>query len=221
MAAGCAMSSTPNSSTDDRAGLPVSGFGEVQGSTVQILPGESEPMAGGMMVSYSPVAMAQRAARFRSLLFRQWLGVAISLAISVVWWLIFSPELYSLLFWLLIFSVAWSLLRVLSTIVKLRRARKTTSQVPLGPAFQIDNDGLVLSTVPEGERVGWPDVRLIKGRNKFFNPGPRIEFAWGSDRTWSVAIIVLDAAPSVIDSALRAFSLGRFGLDLSAVDEIW
>ncbi len=97
------MSSTPNSSTDDRAGLPVSGFGEVQGSTVQILPGESEPMAGGMMVSYSPVAMAQRAARFRSLLFRQWLGVAISLAISVVWWLIFSPELYSLLFWLLIF----------------------------------------------------------------------------------------------------------------------
>ena len=29
-----------------------------------------------------PVAMAQRAARFRSLLFRQWLGVAISLAIS-------------------------------------------------------------------------------------------------------------------------------------------
>ena len=178
-------------------------------------------MAGGMMVSYSPVAMAQRAARFRSLLFRQWLGVAISLAISVVWWLIFSHELYSLLFWLLIFSVAWSLLRVLITIVKLRRARKTTSQVPLGPAFQIDNDGLVLSTVPEGERVGWPDVRLIKGRNKFFNPGPRIEFAWGSDRTWSVAIIVLDAAPSVIDSALRAFSLGRFGLDLSAVDEIW
>ena len=144
----------------------MSGLGEVQGPTVQVLPGESEPLAiGGMMVSYSPVAMAQRAARFRSLLFRQWLGVAISLAISVVWWLIFSPELYSLLFWLLIFSVAWSLLRVLITIVKLRRARKTTSQVPLGPAFQIDNDGLVLSTVPEGERVGWPDVRLIKERH--------------------------------------------------------
>lgn len=167
----------------------MSGFGEVQGSTVQILPGESEPMAVGMMVSYSPVAMAQRAARFRLLLFRQWLGVAISLAISVVWWLIFSPELYSLLFWLLIFSVAWSLLRVLITIVKLRRARKTTSQVPLGPAFQIDNDGLGARRFRRGS--GWAGrTWLIKGRNKFFNPGPRIEFAWGSDRTWSVAIIV-------------------------------
>ena len=200
----------------------MSGFDQVEAPTVQVLLAESDsPAAGGMLVSYSPVAMAQRAARFRALLFRQWLGVAISVVISVVWWLIFSPELYSLLFWLLIASVAWSLLRVLATIVKLRRARKTTSQVPLGPAFQIDNHGLVLSTVPEGERVGWPEVRLIKGRNKFFNPGPQIEFAWGNNRTWSVAIIVLDAAPGVIDSALRAFSLGRFGLDLSSVDEIW
>lgn len=176
---------------------------------------------GGMLVSYSPVAMAQRAARFRGLLLRQWLGVAISALISVAWWYLFRPEPYSLLFWLLIASVAWSLARVISTIVKLRRARRTTSQVPLGPAFQIDNHGVVLSTVPEGDRIGWPDVRLVKGRNKLFNPGPRLEFAWQPDRSWSVPIIVLDSPPSVIDSALRAFSLGRFGLDLSAVDDIW
>ncbi|MGB3955984.1 MAG: hypothetical protein WBL05_12000 [Brooklawnia sp.] len=179
------------------------------------------PASGGMMVSYSPVAMAQRAARLRSLLFRQWLGVVISAVISVVWWLIFKPEPDSLLFWLLIAAVAWSLGRVLTTIVKLRRARKTTARVPLGPAFQIDNQGLVLSTVPEGERVDWSQVSRIQGRNKVFNPGPRLEFAWGPDRAWSVPIIVLDAPPGVIDSALRAFSLGRFGLDLSKVDEIW
>lgn len=174
-----------------------------------------------MLVSYTPVAMAQRAAKIRSLLFRQWLGVGISLLLGAVWWFLFKPAVFSLLFWLLIGSVTWSVIRVVTSLIKLRRARRTTSQVPLGPAFQIDNHGVVLSSVPSGERIAWPQVRLVKGRNKFFNPGPRLEFAWGVDQVWSVPIIVLDAPPSVIDSAMRAFSQGRFGLDLSSVDEIW
>lgn len=174
-----------------------------------------------MLVSYSPVAMAQRAAGFRKLLFRQWFGVFISAAISGLWWFFFRPETFSFLFWLLIGSVVLSLVRVVVTIIKLRRARKTTSQVPLGPAFQIDNHGVVLATTPDGERIGWPEMRVVAGRGKILNPGPRLEFAWGAGRSWSVPIIVLDAPPSVIDSALRAFSLGRFGLDLSSVDEIW
>ena len=176
---------------------------------------------GGMLVSHSPVAMAQRAAGFRSLLFRQWMGVAVSLGISAVWWLLFKPPQGSFLFWLLVASVGLSLARVLTTIVKLRRARRTTAQVPMGPAFQIDNRGVVLASVPSGQRVNWPDVRQVAGRNALFNPGPRLEFRWEVDQSWSVPIIVLDASPSTIDSALRAFSQGRFGLDLSRVDKIW
>lgn len=174
-----------------------------------------------MLVSYSPVAMDQRAASFRGLLPRQWIGVAISVVISVVWWLIFKPELFSVLFWLLIGSVIWSLARVVVTFGRLRAARRTTSQIPPGPAFQIDHQGVVLASAPNGERVGWPDVRVVRGRNKLFNPGPTLEFAWQPHRTWSVPIVVLDAAPSLIDSALRAFSLGRHGMDLSSVDDIW
>lgn len=174
-----------------------------------------------MLVSYTPVAMARRVAMLRSLMLRQWLGVGISLLISVVWWFIFRPEIYSLLFWLLIGSVGLSLIRVLLSIVRLWRARRTASQVPLGPAFQIDNHGIVLASVATGQRIGWPDVRLVKGRDRLFNPGPKLEFAWQEGGRWSVPIIMLDAPPKLIDSALRAFSLGRFGLDLSAVGDIW
>ena len=63
-------------------------------------------------------------------------------------------------------------------------------------------------------------VRQIAGRNRHLAPGPVLEVSW-PDRSWTVPIIALDAPPSVIDSALRAFSLGRFGLDLSSVDDIW
>lgn len=179
------------------------------------------PTGGGMLVSYSPVAMAQRAAGIRALLIRSTIGLVISVVISGLWYYFFRPEPTSFLFWLLVGSVGYSLARVVVQFVQLRRARKTTGQIPLGPAFQIDNHGLVLSTVPAGERIGWAQVRLVKGCNRFFNPGPRLEFSWDPDRNWSVPIIVLDAPPSVIDSALRAFSLGRFGFDLSSVDDIW
>lgn len=191
------------------------------GLPTQTLPSSGPAPGGGMLVGYTPVAMTKRAAMIRKLMFRQWLGVGISLLISVVWWLIFRPEVDSLLFWLLIASVALSLARVVITGVRLWRARRTIGRIPLGPAFQIDNHGVVLATVGTGERIGWPDIRVVKGRGKLFNPGPRLEFGWQPDGHWSVPIIQLDAAPKSIDSALRAFSLGRFGLDLSAVDDIW
>jgi len=179
------------------------------------------PTSGGMLVSYSPVAIAQRAARFRSTLNRRTISLVISAVFSGVLWFFYRPGPATLFFWLLVGAVAYSLAQVIKLFVQLKWARKTTSQVPLGPAFQVDSLGIVLSTVPEGERVGWPDVSVVTGRNKSINPGPRLEFRWGSERSWSVPMIVLDVPPSAIDSALRAYSRGRFGLDLSAVDDVW
>lgn len=179
------------------------------------------PAAGGMLVSYSPVAMAQRAARFRSALNRQTISLVISVVISGGLWFFYRPGPKTLFFWLLVASVAYSLAQVVKRFVQLKWARKTTSQVPWGPAFQVDSFGVVLSSVPQGERVPWSEVSAIAGLNKAINPGPRLEFRWGQGRSWSVPLIVLDVPPSAMDSGLRAYSRGRFGLDLSAVDDIW
>ncbi|WIY82318.1 hypothetical protein [Propionimicrobium sp. PCR01-08-3] len=175
----------------------------------------------GMLVSYSPIAIAQRAGGIRKNLDRTTIMGVISLIITVALYLYFKPETTSVFFWLLIASAAYTVANIIVKFVQLKRARKSTAQVPLGPAFQIDDHGLVLSTRPEGERIDWEQVTSIKGTNKIVNPGPRLEIHWDENRSWSVPIIVLDASPSAVDSALRAFSLGRFGLDLSSVDDIW
>ncbi|WP_341728082.1 hypothetical protein [Brooklawnia sp.] len=179
------------------------------------------PTEAGMLVSYSPVAMAKRAAGIRKNLDRSTVGGVISLVITGVIYYFARPETTSAFFWLLVGNAVYTVVRIIVKFVKLKRARRATAQVPLGPAFQIDDQGLVASTVPEGERIGWEQVTSIAGVNKMLSPGPRLEFRWDADRSWSVPIIVLDSSPSSIDSALRAFSLGRFGLDLSSVDDIW
>lgn len=179
------------------------------------------PVDVGMLVSYSPVAMAKRAAGIRKRLDRTAIVSIFSLLITGAFYYFFRPEPTTVFFWLLVANAVYTVTRVIVLFVQLKRARKATAQVPLGPAFQIDDEGLVASTVPEGERIGWEQVVSVAGVNKVFSPGPRIEIRWDTDRSWSVPIIVLDAPVSSIDSALRAFSLGRFGLDLSSVDDIW
>ena len=185
-------------------------------------PAEPPPLpdGGGMLVSFSPVALAQRTAKLLRQVWFRVFGLVLSVVISVVWYVLVAPERDSILFWLLIASVVLSLGRLVFAIVQQRLARRATSRIPLGPAFQIDNQGVVLSTIAEGERLDWAQVRQIAGRNRHLAPGPVLEVSW-PDRSWTVPIIALDAPPSVIDSALRAFSLGRFGLDLSSVDDIW
>lgn len=175
----------------------------------------------GMMVSYTAEPLANRAAMLRSAMRRRIFSVVLSAIISVVYFLIFRPEVGSFFFWLLLGSVIYSVLLLVWSIVQVVWTRKLIGKVPLGPAFQIDNHGVVISSNPLGERLDWSQVRLIKGRNRIFNPGPQLQFGHGENTVWSVPIIMLDAAPQAIDSALRAFSRGRFGFDLSSVDEIW
>lgn len=188
--------------------------------TVQLQAQSVADIGSGMLINYSPVALAQRTTQLMRQVWLRLVGLVISALISGFWYWYAEPRLDSPIFWLLIGTVVVSLVRLVMAIVQQRLARRSTSRVPLGPAFQIDNHGVVLATSPEGERLGWADVQAIAGRNKRFAPGPMLEFEWG-ERRWSVPIIALDARPAVVDSALRAFSLGRFGLDLSRVDDIW
>lgn len=174
----------------------------------------------GMLVSHSPVAMAKRAGGLRAKLLPSWLGLIFSVALSVAWYLWQRPTASDLLTWLLVASVVASAVRVVVNIVMLRRARIATSRIPLGPAFKIEPEGMVLATCPGGERVAWERITAVHGVDKFFSPGPRFEVLWDGGR-FEVPIIELDAAPSTIDSAMRAYSRGRFGLDLSGVKALW
>ncbi len=178
------------------------------------------PAPTGMLVSYSPVATAKRAGRLRAKLLPNWLRVAASVIISTGWYLWQRPTPKDVLFWLLVISILASVARVVTNIVMLRRARIATSRIMLGPAFKIEPDAVVLGMAPAPERIAWERITSIAGVDKFFSPGPRIEFRWDQGK-WSVPVIELDAAPSTVDSAIRAYSRGRFSFDLSKVAGLW
>ena len=208
------MSSTPSSSTDPGAFAPATVNAQVTGWAAT----PSTPT--GMLVSHSPVAMAKRAGGLRAKLLPSWVSLVLSVAISVGLYLWQRPALTDLFTWLLVLPVVISTVRVVTNIVMLRRARIATSRIPLGPAFKIEPEGMVLATCPGGERVAWERITAVHGVDKFFSPGPRFEVLWDGGR-FEVPIIELDAAPSTIDSAMRAYSRGRFGLDLSGVKALW
>lgn len=184
-------------------------------------PGQPAQPIGGVLVSYTPVALAQRAAALRTVMVRRIVGLAIGIALLLLFVLSGSVQVGGMWFWVLVVSAIYSAGLTGWAIVQAVWTGNETGKVPLGPAFQIDNRGLVLSTTPLGERIDWPDIRSVRGHMKWFNPGPRLEFAWADGRTWSVPVVMLDVPPSGLDSALRAHSLGRFGLDLSGVDDLW
>lgn len=187
----------------------------VEGDAVQ------RALIPGFVVNYTPVAMAQRAANFRAKGRARLVGLAIQILITVGLYFWFEPATSDWFFWLLAAGVVYSLVLVVVPFVKMRRARTATSRVENQPALKVSPAGLLLATRPEGEMVSWEELTSLKGVNKFFCPGPQLAFCWGDGRRWSVPIILLDALPGTIDQAIRAYSRGRFGLDLSAVDELW
>lgn len=175
----------------------------------------------GFVVNYTPVAMAQRAAKFRAKGRARLISLVIQVLITVALYFWFKPATDDWFFWLLVAGLAYSVLLVVVSFVKMVRSRTATSRVENRPALKVNPAGLVLATSAAGEVVSWEELTSLKGVNKYFNPGPRLAFQWGDGRKWSVPIILLDALPGTIDQAIRAYSRGRFGLDLSAVDELW
>ena len=107
-----------------------------------------------------------------------------------------SVQVGGMWFWVLVVSAIYSAGLTGWAIVQAVWTGNETGKVPLGPAFQIDNRGLVLSTTPLGERIDWPDISSVRGHMKWFNPGPRLEFVWADGRTWSVPVVMLNVPPS-------------------------
>ena len=129
-------------------------------------PGQSVQPIGGVLVSYTPVALAQRAAALRTVMVRRIVGLAIGIALLLLFVLSGSVQVGGMWFWVLVVSAIYSAGLTGWAIVQAVWTGNETGKVPLGPAFQIDNRGLVLSTTPLGERIDWPDIRSVRGHMK-------------------------------------------------------
>lgn len=176
------------------------------------------------IVGYTPVRAAGRVARAESLMRRALLSIVLYVAISVGLWFWLRHELS--LGQVLIGGIPSAAI-VLGFVVwrwlELRSARKSLAAVPAGQALRIDHRGI---TVDAGKQTDgarsydWTGLSALRAGGTRVGPGPQliVEHAQGK---WAVPLSYLDTLPGTIDSAVRAYSGGLRGLDLSGLDTLF
>ncbi|GEM_PF-2398887 len=190
--------------------------------------------APGFVVGYTPVKMANQVATMGVKLRSMVMGTLFSAVIwTAVWWWQRaswgSP-------WLLLVGYAISLAGIVWAAFQLFAARRALGRIPVGEALRLTADGMVAHTL-DGQRVqlGWHEVRQVGVWGHEVGAGPRIKVLvprtnqprrfWQRPSSpavaWQMPLYYLDALPGTIDGALRAFSDGRQGLDVTGLDTFW
>lgn len=177
------------------------------------------------IVGYTPVPAAGRVAQAESLMRRALLSVVIYMVLAVVMWIFLREQLGLRAFLLGGVPAAVIVLGfVVWRFLALRSARSALGRVPAGEALRIDHRGVHVDGTADGSRTpatfAWSSISDIRAGGKRTGAGPDlvIEHPGGQ---WSVPLSWLDTLPGTIDSAVRAYSGGRRGLDLSGMDSIW
>ncbi|MHA6513875.1 hypothetical protein [Tessaracoccus sp. Z1128] len=177
---------------------------------------QSERFAAGL----TPLPTAARVTQKRGALRWRVISTLVSLAILAViiltlgrdWpqeWTIAMVALWvgSSVFWLAI------------SIVGLQRAKRDLGRIHDGVAFFFDHDGVEFIT-PPAALVPWDRVAALKLGGGLSGAGPSMVLETAAGPVAKVPLSFLDATPAVIDSAARAYSLGRVGLDVRALDRV-
>jgi hypothetical protein len=167
-----------------------------------------------LLVSYDLERVAEKAERRRRL-FRSRM---ISLLITVVVVLGFAIWLRSkgqpaglwLSALIILISGAWAAV----TFVIFRRARHDLAELRPGTAIRVDRGGIEIA----GLRAGWADVRSVATTKAGIGRSPRLQLTLLDGRTASLALDQVTVLPATLDSTVRAYSGGRQGVDLTALE---
>lgn len=182
-------------------------------------------------VALTPAPTAARIARQRSALRLQVIFALIFGAVLLLVWL--GPQLLpeetrqavqgALPSWSLpALAVVWAvptLARIVFTTVLLERAKKDLAVLGRGVALYIDGTGVEF-VHPEQVRARWVEITALKISGRSWGSGPRLRLEVSGREVASIPISFLDAMPGAIDSAVRARSMGRIGVDASDMDRM-
>ena len=118
--------------------------------------------------------------------------------------------------------VIWAvptLVRIVVTVIFLRRAKRDIASLEQGTALYIDGTGVEF-VHPERVRASWAEITALKISGRSWGPGPRLRLEVSGREVASIPISFLDVLPGTIDSAVRARSMGRIGVDVSDMDQL-
>ena len=182
-------------------------------------------------VALTPDPTVARIARQRSTLRLQVIFALVFVAVLLLVWL--GPQMLpvdarrvvqgALPSWSLpALVVIWAvptLVRIILTAVFLERAKQDLASLGQGAALYIDGTGVEF-VHPEQVRARWAEITALKISGRSWGAGPRLRLEVSGREVASIPVSFLDAMPGAIDSAARARSMGRIGVDASDMDRL-
>ncbi len=107
-------------------------------------------------------------------------------------------------------SVAWFVVYL----VGYRRAQRELADVGTGPAVRIGRAGVEL----RGVYAAWPEVVSLAAVKGGLGRSPRLQLSRSNGEPVSVPLDQIDVRPATLDLTARAYSGGRHGVDLQALE---
>ena len=164
---------------------------------------------------YDGGTLEQKVARRRRLLRSRLVSLGITIVVLVVIYLWQRDQLQgagfiALYAIVLLASVGWLAVSVILYLL----ARRELGSVGTGTAVRIGPPGVQVA----GLTATWAEVASLGSVRGGLGRGPLLQLGLTDGRQASVPFDQLPVFPATLDSTARAFSGGRFGVDLSALD---
>ncbi|PFG68772.1 hypothetical protein B0O41_3619 [Propionibacteriaceae bacterium ES.041] len=173
-------------------------------------------------IFYDPLRAEQRIGAQRRRVIWGLVSTGISVAglaaLFLYGWLVTKSqpgETGQLLRWVLAFSSITGLISLLANLLWLRALRNARREVGDGLALTLSHRGIETAEGP----LGWEQVARVRAANGRPGHGYRLDIIGTDNQVRAFPLDGLALLPGSLDSATRAYSSGRHGVDLTVVDD--
>jgi membrane protein YdbS with pleckstrin-like domain len=168
-----------------------------------------------LAVPYDPSRAEEKVRRRRRMMWSRVVSLGITVAVVIglyLWQRSRSPGagLIGVSVAIVAASVAW----LVAYLIAYRRARKERDEVGTGFALRIGRPGVQVA----GLFAPWPDVAALATTRGGLGRSARLQLTTEGGAVASVPLDQVDVRPATLDSTARAYSAGRHGVDLNALD---
>jgi hypothetical protein len=167
-----------------------------------------------LIIPYDPGPLGEKVAGRRRLVRSRVISLGITTAVLVLIYLWQGEELGAFFFVLCAIVLGISLAVLGVTLVLLVMAKREFRTLRSGTAIRIGPPGIQV----DGLGISWPEVAAVDTTKGGLGRGPRLRLTTTDGRRAEVSLDQVTVFPATLDSTVRAFSAGRHGVDLSAIE---
>jgi len=168
-----------------------------------------------LVVPYDPGPLSDKVGRRRRLIRSRLLSLGITVALLLLIYVWQGEALVSSGF-VIIFAIVLgaSLAWLAASVILFFLAKREMRTVGSGIAIRIGPPGIQVAALA----ASWPQVAGIDTIKGWLDRGPRLRLTLTDGRQATVPLDQVSVFPATLDSTVRAFSAGRHGVDLSALE---